>query len=167
VAEDFENLPKRCQDAFNEINAGRSAEPQLDQCEITAKHELFRCLTEYDLDQVNHGRALPSAFEAHDMSVFVAGPDFPEFDIKTIVASKKEFVGAVKIPARTFLESSILKKLTMVHDPYKDGVGNQHPNHARIICKKGATVAKEISKSQQSFVPLADRKSLRSDTEPQ
>jgi len=149
VAVNLQELPNKCRNALKEIEDGKNNEPHFEQLDITPQHQFIRCITEHDLDNERQGFALSSAFQDHDMSVYVIGPGFSSLDIQTLVSSNQNWTTAVKIPAGIFFENAILTKLLIRHDPFTDPKGNRHDNHARVICTKGATVAKTIWKEHQ------------------
>lgn len=154
-----QSLPKRCQDALNEIATGREREPDETQVTLTEEHVLHRCITSLEVDR-NLDKPQPSAFERHDLSLYVEGPGLPPLDIASIIReSNGRFAGAAVIDAITILNNPMqeFKKLQLVHDPFTDSVGNKHRNHARLICTKGMRVCKELQKhvSKWSVIPTS------------
>ncbi len=145
-------MPKRCLEAHKEIAAGREAEPDLQQVEITEQHTLYRCLLTGDLDPSDKSLTLPGAFERHDLSVYAIGQNLPALDPRTLVQLKPQYVGTAEIPASLFSDKNRFK-LDIVHDPYRDLNGYQHPNHVRIICTKGVTVCKDIMRAAKRWEP--------------
>jgi hypothetical protein len=137
-------LSGKCDAALKEIENGKAQEPAIRQIEIERHHKFIRLLNRLDIDENNAGMPLPKAFTKPGLSVYAVGEDFNPIDVKELIRQNPEFVAAVEIPAQIFFEQEELKTLTIMHDPYKDPKENQHPNHVRIICTKGMTVAKLI-----------------------
>jgi|GEM_PF-6116892 len=143
-------IPAKCQRALDEVQAGQSQRPGRAQVSVTREHTLYRCLVDTDVD-INSDTPVPTAFEQQDMSVFARGPGLPELNFQSIMSEKHTRIA--EIPAAIFLDNPLLQELLVVHDPYPDPEGNEHPNHVRIICRKGMMVCRAIASAftQWSF----------------
>ncbi len=130
---DESNMPKRCKNAFQEIEEGKKSCSGLRQITILNSHRLHRMVTIRDMQD---GVVGTTAFAQQDLSVYVEGEGFPELDLESLESQKSEYIGSVSFDADILLSDLEKFKLFVVHDPYPDPNGNQHPNHVRIICTK-------------------------------
>lgn len=155
--------PKRCLDAFWEVEQGKASNPSLLQIALTKEHTLHRCISLADMDK-NEKFPKPGAFDKHSLSFFVEGPGLPDLDMPQIIReNSSKYIGAVKINAQVVLdkEKAGFADLQLVHDPFPDPDGNQHQNHSRLICTKSMTVCKEIQRQMKlagwSVEPIPDK----------
>ena len=129
-------LPKRCADALKEVGDARKAHPELSQIQISENHRLHRMVTARDVI----GTVIAtSVFEQHDCSVFAEGEGLPALELEELEKLKDHFIGSISFEASVLLRNLEKSKLIVVHDPFPDPNGSQHPNHVRIICKKNTS----------------------------
>lgn len=145
-------LPKRCQNAYDEIAKGKQAEPELTQIPITKEHTLYRCLEQSDIDPANAELTLPGKYTKHDLSFYAVGPHLPHLEIDQIIAIKPEYIAAAELSVKFFYDHPSFN-LNVVHDPYRDPIGHQHPNHVRVICSKGMEVGKAMMREARIIRP--------------
>jgi hypothetical protein len=129
---DIANLPNQCRTAFDEIEAGKKQSPNEVQIEIGENHKLHRLITAYDY---KNGVIASTIFEKKDLSVFAEGDGLPEIALDRLLNERDYYIGYVSFEAKTILDFEKFK-LFVIHDPFPDPNGAQHPNHVRIICTK-------------------------------
>jgi len=90
-----------------------------------------------------------TAFDQAGMSVFVEGPGFPALDLSLILSRKPEWVAIATFSAAEIIDKPSEFGFELLHDPYEDENGNQHDNHAIVICKKNVTKGMKMKLASQ------------------
>jgi hypothetical protein len=131
--------PAECDRAKEDRNRRRKQfGPDVDAIAITREHRLYRCIIEKHVDHETK-KPKPAAFDQAGMSVFVEGPGFKALNWAELLAKKKEWIAICAIDAAELLDNAALYAFELLHDPYGDEAGNQHDNHALVVCKKNST----------------------------
>lgn len=121
-------------------------EQQKDKVQVSPQEDwiLYHGVIAESLDENNKEQINPVAFKRDDLSVFATGTGLAPLDVADVLKMKDVWVAAVAIPALPFIAGDDFK-LILVHDPFDDPDGNpQHPNHARLVCRKTVDTCKAI-----------------------
>jgi hypothetical protein len=130
--------------------------PDRDALPITREHRLYRCLVDKHVDY-EAKKPKPAAFDQAGMSVFVEGPGFEQVNWSDVLGKKKEWIAVAAIDAAEILDNEELYKFELLHDPYGDDAGNQHDNHALVVCKKNSTKGTRMQQASAWQIPPPER----------
>jgi hypothetical protein len=115
---------------------------------VTNECRLFRLIPK-DSFNFKSRRIDRDVFEDAGLSVIASGGRFSQVNPSDAIAQSnrqglRQFVGAVEIPATTFLDGSFELK----HDPhpfkYRGEMKDQHPNHVSVVCVKSAELVNKL-----------------------
>jgi len=129
-----ERYPKSCDEVLAEIEARHKifVDGGWQPFVVDDQAILYRLVMQNKID-TNTNKPTPSDFDNYGLSVYVQSPNFPEINIKEILANNSKFVGIVSIPASLMIDFGF----EIIHDPHPSRRGEaQHSNHAQVVCKK-------------------------------
>lgn len=142
--------PKSCDEVLAEIEARHKqfVDNAWQPLVVDKQAILYRLVMQDKIDP-NTNKPTTSDFDNYGLSVYVDSPNFPEIDIKEILANNSKFVGVVSIPASLMIELGF----EIIHDPHPSRTGEaQHPNHAQVVCKKTESKKKKIREKCNWFI---------------
>jgi hypothetical protein len=133
-------------------NRRKSFGPDRDSLPITREHRLYRCVADRHIDY-DSNKPKASAFDQAGMSVFVEGPGFVTVDWTDLLSRKKEWIAVAAIDAAEIIDNAEIYSFELLHDPYGDEAGNQHDNHALVVCKKNSTKGIRMQNASEWKIP--------------